>query len=165
VGAVQMNGRIRCLAGVAALLVAVGAAAGCGGTSGQPAATSTPPGPTSSAALTDQITSLYQRFFDGTQPAQTKVDLLQRGAEFLPVLQQQAAGPLARSSGVRVTQVVRSTVNSAAVTFTVLLDGKPVLVDQHGGAVLDNGVWKISASTYCGLLALQQLTPPPCKGP
>src|SRR5262249_14018080 len=152
------------LAGVAALLVAVGASAGCGGTSGPPAGGATPPRPASSAAPGDQITRPYQRFFDRTQPAPTQGDLAQRGARVLPVLQRQAAGPLARSSGVRVTQVVRSTENSAAVTFTVLLDGKPVLVDQHGGAVLDNGVWKISANTYCGLLAQQQLTAPPCKG-
>jgi hypothetical protein len=160
-----MNTRIRCLPGAMALLgVLASGVAGCSGDSGGPATTPTTPGPTASGSLTEQITSLYQRFFDGTAPVQTKVDLLQRGPEFVPIMQQQAAGPLARSSGVKVTKVVRSTENSAAVTFTVLLDGKPVLADQHGGALLDGGVWKISASTYCALLSLQQLTAPPCQG-
>src|SRR5215475_1499775 len=148
-----MNARIRRLPGAVALLaVLASGVAGCGGDSGGPATTPTTPGPTVSGSLTEQITSLYQRFFDGTAPVQTKVDLLERGPEFVPMLRQQAAGPLAKSSGVKVTKVVRSTDNSAAVTFTVLLDGKPVLADQHGGAVLDGGVWKISASTYCALL-------------
>jgi hypothetical protein len=48
--------------------------------------------------------------------------------------------------------------------FTVLLDGKPALENQAGGAVLDGGAWKVSANTYCTLLALQGLTAPPCKG-
>jgi hypothetical protein len=177
-----MDVRIRCLPGAVALLAVLASGlAGCGGDSDRPAATpatptaptatptapgSTPtaPGSTASGALTEQITSLYQRFFDGTAPVQTKVNLLQRGPEFVQVMQQQAAGPLARSSGVKVTKVVRSTENSAAVTFSVLLDGKPVLPDQHGGAVFEDGVWKISASTYCALLSLQQLTAPPCQG-
>jgi hypothetical protein len=167
-----MNARIRCRPGAVALLAVLASGlAGCGGSSGQPATTSAAPAPTSAApgptspgALTEQITGLYERFFDGTLPAQTKVGLLQRGPEFVPVLRQQSAGPLAKSSGVKVTKVVRSTDNSAAVTFTVLLDGKPVLPDQHGGAVLDGGVWKVSASTYCALLTLQQLTAAPCQG-
>jgi hypothetical protein len=160
-----MNARIRCRPGtVAVLAVLAGGLVGCGGSSGQPAATSAAPGPTPSGALNEQITGLYQTFFDGTLPAQTKVAILERGPEFVQVLRQQAAGPLAKSSGVKVTRVVRSTDNSAAVTFNVLLDGKPVLADQHGGAVLDGGRWKVSASTYCALLSVQQLTAPPCKG-
>jgi hypothetical protein len=163
-----MNARIRGLPGTVALLavlaVLAGGVAGCSGDSGRPAATSAAPGPTASGSLTEQITTLYQQFFDGTAPVRTKVDLLERGPEFVPVMRQQAAGPLAKSSGVKVTRVVRSTENSAAVTFTVLLDGKPVLADRSGGALLDDGRWKISASTYCALLSLQQLTAPPCKG-
>ena len=147
-------------------LALVAALAGCGGKpASQPPPTSAPPGPaTTSGSVTDQVTTLYQRFFDGTLPVQTKVGLLQKGEQFTKVIEQQNAGPLARQSGVKVVKVTRSTPNSAAVTFTVLLDGKPVLENQAGGAVLDNGTWKVAASTYCALLALQGLTAPPCSG-
>jgi hypothetical protein len=158
------NRKIRSVLGVLAVLAALG---GCGGdTGGQPAASS--PAPSSAAAgggsVTGQVTSLFQRFFNGTLPVDTKVAILQKGDQFRQVLQAQAAGPLAKSSGVKVLSVTQSTVNSAAVKFTVLLDGKPALENQAGGAVLDNGVWKVSASTYCTLLQLQGLTAPPCSG-
>lgn len=150
---------------VAALAAPV-ALGGCGSDStGQPASTQTQSSaPAAGGSVTDQVTTLFQRFFDGTLPVDTKIGLLQKGEQFRDVLQAQAAGPLAKSSGVKVVKVVQSTVNSAAVTFTVLLDGKPVLENQAGGAVLDNGVWKVSASTYCTLLRLQSLSAPPCTG-
>lgn len=156
----MMNGRVRYALGA---LILAAALAGCGGKSpSQPAPTST--APAAGGSVVDQVTSLYQRFFDGTLPVDTKVGLLQRGDQFTQILQAQAAGPLAKSSGVKVIKVVQSTRNSAAVTFTVLLDGKPALENQAGGAVLDNGVWKVSANTYCTLLTLQGLTAPPCTG-
>jgi hypothetical protein len=159
------NRRVRYVLGALTLAAAL---AGCGGKdSGQPAPTSTAAGsPTGSptGSVTDQVTTLFQRFFDGTLPVDTKVGLLQKGDQFTEILKAQAAGPLAKSSGVKVIKVVQSTQNSAAVTFTVLLDGKPALENQAGGAVLDNGVWKVSASTYCTLLTLQGLTAPPCSG-
>jgi hypothetical protein len=155
----MINGRIRYVLGVLALAVAL---AGCGGDDSPPAQSSPPTSATAGGSVEAQVTSLFQHFFDGTAPAESKVPLLQRGSEFLPVLQAQAAGPLAKSSGVKVIKVAQSTTNSAAVTFTVLLDGKPALENQAGGAILEDGAWKISANTYCTLLTLQGLTAAPC---
>jgi hypothetical protein len=156
----MMNGRVRCALGALTLALTL---AGCGGKdSGQPAPT--PTAPVATGSVTEQVTSLFQRFFDGTLPAETKIGILQKGEQFSEVLKAQAAGPLAKSSGVKVIKVTQSTNKSAAVMFTVLLDGKPALENQAGGAVLDNGVWKVSANTYCALLTLQGLTAPPCAG-
>jgi hypothetical protein len=157
----MINGRVRYTFGALALVCAL---AGCGAKeSGQPASSSAA-APAAGGSVSDQVTSVFERFFDGTQPVDTKIGLLQKGEGFRQVLQAQAAGPLAKSSGVKVVKVAQSTQNSAAVTFTVLLDGKPALENQVGGAVLDNGAWKISANTYCSLLKLQGLNAPPCAG-
>ena len=159
------NRGIRHVLGALALVAAL---CGCGGNSpSRPAATPTPTQPSASAAggsVTDQVTRLYQTFFNGTLPVGTKIGILQKGEQFRDVLKAQAAGPLAKGSGVKVLKVTQSTVNTAAVRFTVLLNGKPALENQAGGAVLDNGVWKVSASTYCTLLKLQGLSAPPCTG-
>jgi hypothetical protein len=43
----------------------------------------------------------------------------------------------------------------AKVTYNILLSGKPVLTNQSGTAVLQDGTWKVGAASFCGLLALQ----------
>jgi hypothetical protein len=39
----------------------------------------------------------------------------------------------------------------------------PVIKDQKGQAVLTNGVWQVSDSSFCGLLSMQPPVPGACK--
>ena len=52
----------------------------------------------------------------------------------------------------------------ARVIFTITLAGQPALKNQVGTAVRVNGVWKVSAKSFCALLSLQGAAPPVCRG-
>jgi hypothetical protein len=43
----------------------------------------------------------------------------------------------------------------AKVVYDVLLSGTPALTNQAGTAILQGGTWKVSAASFCALLALQ----------
>lgn len=43
----------------------------------------------------------------------------------------------------------------ATVDYSILLSGKPVLSDQPGTSVYQDGTWKVGASSFCGLLTLE----------
>lgn len=45
--------------------------------------------------------------------------------------------------------------DAATVSWTLLMNGAPVLPDQSGEALLEDGQWKVSAVTFCTLLAIQ----------
>jgi hypothetical protein len=42
----------------------------------------------------------------------------------------------------------------AAVGYTILLRGAPVLPGQKGTAVYQGGVWKVSAASFCSVVKL-----------
>ena len=44
---------------------------------------------------------------------------------------------------------------NADVKWTLLMNGAPVLPDQSGNAIQQDGTWKVSATTFCTLLAIQ----------
>jgi hypothetical protein len=54
---------------------------------------------------------------------------------------------------------------TAKVTYDILLSGTPVLTNQSGSAVLQDGTWKVSTTSFCGLLTLNGTKPLPavCK--
>jgi len=52
------------------------------------------------------------------------------------------------------TDVFVSSATAATVNYQVLLNGKVALPNAVGTAVFENGVWKVSDSTMCGLFGL-----------
>jgi hypothetical protein len=50
--------------------------------------------------------------------------------------------------------VFASSPTSATVNYQVLLSGKVALPNSVGTAVFEDGVWKVSDVTLCGLLGL-----------
>lgn len=127
--------------------------------------TASSPKTTSSAAGNDQaatqITQDWSRFFDSRTPADQKAALLQNGDQFAPYIQQMAQSPLAQGVTAQVSKV-QVQGQTAAVTYSVLAGGQPVLKDQTGQAVLQNGTWKVGTGSFCSLLALQGSVPPQC---
>ena len=119
--------------------------------------------PTSQAADVARIKAAWTEFFAGTTPAARKQALLQNGHAFAALLAAQAQSSMARSTSVTVSRVQLPRTDVAKVTYTILLSGKPALPNQIGIAVRSAGRWRVSASSFCGLLALEGQQPAVCK--
>jgi hypothetical protein len=50
----------------------------------------------------------------------------------------------------------------AAVKFDLLVSGTPAIPDNNGFAVFEDGVWKVSGTTYCSLAVLGTPNPSGC---
>jgi hypothetical protein len=145
------------LAGLA--LSAAVTACGSGGSggshpSGSPSAGTSPPASASGSA-TAQITANWEAFFNAKTPLAQREKLLQNGQVFAALIKAQAGSGLASSVTAKVTKVQVVTATQAKVTYTLLASGNPVLTNQTGVAVKQNGIWKVGDASFCGLLALQ----------
>jgi len=101
------------------------------------------------------IAANYVTFFDGTKPVADKAGLLENGQQYTKELETQAASPLGKMASVSVTAVTITSPTTADVTYSILVGGTPALPNQAGKAVLQDGVWKVSADSFLALLALQ----------
>ncbi|MGI8759916.1 MAG: hypothetical protein ACR2LF_01140 [Jatrophihabitantaceae bacterium] len=117
---------------------------------------------TADAATVAAVKSAYAKFFDSKTPENISIGLLQDGPAFKSTLDAQGKGSLAQNAAASVSSVTLQSPNTAAVIFTISLSGKPVLKDQPGYAVRENGTWKLAGKTFCGLLTLQGSPPPAC---
>ena len=128
--------------------------AACGSNS----STTTTPTPSASASMspTAAITSDWQTFFDGTTPATRKITLLQNGQQFATVLTAQAS--LAARQGEQAQGDGRQgdLADHGYVTYSIVENGQVALPGQKGQAVLEGGVWKVSAPSFQALLKLEQ---------
>ncbi|TSD47510.1 hypothetical protein FFI94_016090 [Rhodococcus sp. KBS0724] len=108
-----------------------------------------------SAAETQAITDAYITFFNGTTAPATRAALLENGEVFLPTLEAMAADPQSMATTATVEGVTAAGADNASVKWTLVMGGTPVLPDQSGEAVQEAGTWKVSATTYCTLMAIQ----------
>ena len=107
------------------------------------------------AETTQAVTDAWVAFFDGSTPPETRAGLVENGDDFLPALQGMAADPQATATTATVEGVTSAGDDAAMVSWTLLMNGEPVLPDQSGEALLEDGQWKVSAVTFCTLLAIQ----------
>lgn len=149
-------------------MVACALAAGlvaCSGGSATSKPPASPAAPTSSptsgsavsgAAAEQAIATNWAAFFNPATPADKRVSLLQDGQAFASVLKAQEGSGLASQASAAVSKVtVTKPASQAAVDYSILLAGKPVLANQSGTAVYEGGTWKVGVSSFCGLLALE----------
>ena len=139
----------------ACLLVVPLVVAACGSKS----SAATTPSPTASATSSSAvaaITSDWQTFFAGTTPAAAKEKLLQNASQFASVIKAQASSAIAKATQAKVTAVKVTSPTTADVTYSILQGGQVALPDQKGQAVLQGGVWKVSAPSFEALLKLEQ---------
>lgn len=147
------------------------AACGSGGSSSAPS--SSPSSQTASAAATpsatpsasstassiaadvQEITTNWTAFFNPKTSAAQKAGLVQNGSQFASVLKAQASNPQGATSSAKVTKVTVITSSEAQVTYDILLSGTPVLNNQKGTAVFQDGTWKVGVASFCGLLTLE----------
>ncbi|MGM7645065.1 hypothetical protein ACSVDM_09210 [Nocardia sp. JW2] len=145
------------------------AVAGCGDDEESTAAPRTSSVVTSAAAATADaatvraVSDAYLLFFDGKVSAEEKIAVVEKGAEFEPVLRAQGENPQAKTTSVTVSAVKTTGADAADVTYSLLMNGTPVLPDQTGQAVREGGKWKVAAATYCALMAIQGGTSPACR--
>ena len=71
------------------------------------------------------------------------------------MLKAQASSAQSQAAGASVQKVTLTSATEATVSYTILISGSPVLAGQKGTAVLEGGTWKVSLTSFCGLLALQ----------
>jgi hypothetical protein len=146
----------RIFGGFAVVALAVMVAA-CGSsspsTSKTPAASSSKPGSSGSAA--SQITTNWETFFSAQTPTSQRVSLLEDGSQFQSVIQAQSGGGLASQASAKVTKVTVNSPSQATVKYDILLNGTPALSNQTGTAVYQDGTWKVGVTSFCGLLTLE----------
>lgn len=133
-------------------------------TTGSPGATAGATAPADPAAATAQVTANWEKFFSPQTPLADKAALLQNGDQLVPVLQGFAQDPRVGQVQAKVTGVQFSSASEAVVTYELSLQGNVVEPAATGQAVLENGTWKVSRSTLCGLLAQAGATATPLPG-
>lgn len=134
------------------------AACGSSGTSSAPK-TSAPhtsaPAASPSSSAQSQIEADWIAFFNPKTPVAKRISLLQDGQEFASIIRSQASSALAAGVSVKVTKVTLVSPARAKVTYTILESGKPVLANQSGVAVYQDGTWKVGIASFCALLAME----------
>lgn len=134
----------------------------CGGSDDSGSGTTTTTAPTttlSEAQSKAAITTVFTDFFDGKNTdLNAKLQLLDDPAKYQALYNKFATdpvtGPQLAGTSVTVTNVDLKTDGTAEVTYTLNLNGTPALMDQLGKAVLIDGEWKVSGTTFCDLAAL-----------
>jgi hypothetical protein len=140
----------------AVLLVVVAAACGKAVNANATTAPSPSASATASASANAAVTANWEEFFSGATPAARKIALLQQGQQFATTIKAQANSPIAQGTQAKVTSVTITSPTTADVTYSIVMGGQTALPDQKGQAVLEGGVWKVSAPSFQGLLKLEQ---------
>jgi hypothetical protein len=113
------------------------------------------------AAIKAQITANWERFFLPSTSIADRTSLLQNGIALRAALEQRAKDPLQQQASAKVTSIDLDAPGHAVVTYYVSLNGAVALPDAQGVAVLQDGVWKVSADSFCALISLGATEPIP----
>ena len=118
--------------------------------------------PSDAAAAEAQIKQNWEKFFDPATPLSGKAALLENGDKLMPLLESFSADPRVNQVKAQVTKVEFQSPTSATVTYTLSLNGTVVEPNATGKAVLQDGTWKVSDASLCGLVALAGTSAPGC---
>ncbi|MFJ5831348.1 hypothetical protein [Streptomyces sp. NPDC093089] len=170
---VRRGGRPRLAAlAAAAVLVLTPALASCsddgnggydgGMSSAPPSPSSAAVGPDDPVAAKGEITKNWTAFFDPKTPVAEKAALLENGEQMRPVLAAFAGDRNAALTSAKVTGIAFTSATDANVTYDLLVGGNPALSGSQGTSILQDGTWKVSVKTLCGLVELSGVTVPGC---
>ncbi len=115
-------------------------------------ATATGTAPADPVAATATVKANWEKFFDPSTSLTAKAALLQNGDQLMALLQGFSQDPRVGQVKAQVTNVAFTSPTDATVTYALSLQGTVVEPTASGKAVLDNGTWKVSSSTLCGLV-------------
>ncbi|WP_286257989.1 hypothetical protein [Streptomyces graminofaciens] len=122
-------------------------------TTGEPASP-TASGPDDPAAAEKEIKENWKTFFDPATSTEEKLAVLENGAAMGPVLKAFGGDERGGQVEAEVQKVEFTSAKDATVTYTLLLEGATALPDAQGAAVEQDGTWKVSVKTLCGLVHL-----------
>lgn len=128
-------------------------AAASSSSSGSPAAAATQS--TAQTPTQKTIAANWTEFFNPKVPSAQRAALLEDGPQLAAAVSAQAKSSTAASTSAKVLSVTVTSATQAKVVYDLLIGGTPALSNQAGAAVLQAGTWKVSAASFCGLLALQ----------
>ncbi|MFF7393744.1 hypothetical protein ACFZAE_35565 [Streptomyces scabiei] len=111
-------------------------------------------GPADTAAAEKEIKENWKAFFDPGTSTEEKQAVLENGEEMGPVLAAFSGDERGGQVEAEVKKVAFTSATGADVTYTLLLEGATALPDAAGTAVEQDGTWKVSVKTLCGLVAL-----------
>lgn len=101
------------------------------------------------------IAANWAEFFNPKAPTAKRVALLEDASSLSSALSGMATNLEARTSTAKVVSVAVESSTRAKVVYDVLVSGTPMLTNQTGLAVYQDGTWKVSVASFCALLALQ----------
>ncbi|MBI2169428.1 MAG: hypothetical protein HYU28_08010 [Actinobacteria bacterium] len=113
-----------------------------------------PKAPADPGAAEAEIRATFEKYFDSATPEADSLPLAEDIDEILPTLKKAQGVAPGGHRTVAVTSVTFTSDVTADVAFDILYDGNPLLFAFAGGAVSEDGVWKISRKTNCDLTAL-----------
>lgn len=132
-----------------------------------PATTTTVTGAAVPADAAAAITRAFETVFNGdVTDLEAKLAALEDGERLRPFFVQRfrEVGDIAARVRVRIDAIRLEGADRAAVTYTLLLDGNPVLDHLAGGAVRVGGRWLVSRRTYCEVSTQGAASiPEPCR--
>jgi hypothetical protein len=108
-----------------------------------------------------QITENWETFFHAGTPLAEREALLEDGAQYVEALTVRATDPLQAQASAVVHDVTLNDATHAHVTYDVILGETVALPAAEGNAVLQDGTWKVSAESFCSLIALGASEPIP----
>ena len=114
--------------------------------------------PTSGPAAEAAITANWKTVFNGKAPIPRRLALVQDGEQVAAFVEAQAKtsfGAAATGSTATVKSVTLTSPSRATVRYDVLLLGTPLLKNQVGTAVYEDGTWKVAIASFCGLAYLE----------
>ncbi len=110
--------------------------------------------PADPAAAESEIKTNFQKFFDPKVSMADKEKVLENGTKMRPVLQAFSGDERGGQVSAKVTKVEFTSPKDAKVTYDLALNGATVLPGSAGTVVEQDGTWKVSVKTLCGLLAM-----------
>jgi len=114
--------------------------------------------PTSGPAAVAAVTANWETVFNGKASITSRLALAQDGPQLTSFIENQAKTPLGQSATGSTSTVAAVTITSpslATVHYDLLLLGTPLLKNQVGAAVYQDGVWKVGIGVICGLAYLE----------
>ena len=115
-------------------------------------ASSAPASSLNTATAAAEITANWEKFFNASTPTSERAALLQNGSAFAGAIG--SLSHLVSGLGAKVTAVTVTSPTTATVTYNLTAGGSTLLSGQTGTAVYEDGVWKVSDTSLCGLLKL-----------
>ncbi|MBA2812297.1 hypothetical protein E0500_034505 [Streptomyces sp. KM273126] len=130
--------------------------------SATPSASPSAAQPADPGAAKKEITANWEKFFNSQTSKKDRQAVLENGRMMGPVLDALSRVERGRQISAKVTKVEFTSATDAKVTYSLLMKGATVLPNAKGTAVEQNGTWKVSVKTLCGLIKLGHRSVPGC---